>query len=406
MLSMRMNSWKQNFYLLIVVETVALVGFQAVQPFLPYYIQQFGITELSEALIWSGYMETAGGLAMALFAPVWGYLADRFGAKPMVVRSMVGGGIAVLLMSQATTIEQLFAARIFHGMMAGSVTACVILVSKAAPRSELGYAMGLMQAAIMLGASLGPLIGGPLIEKWGFQSCFVLAGATVIAAGLAVQLMIRDDSKADDSIPQKGPGSFVRDSRRLLSSRSFGILLVGMVFIQFSFGFVMPLLPLYLQQLAGGANVVAVAGLVFALRGLTSAGASLLAGKWTTRFGAKKTMICALLGTGGFLAAQGSAVDVASLAIATVLGGVAFGAIRPLANVMIANIVRADDRGKAFGITTSAGAFGFAIGPMVGANLGAAFGFPAAFYSTSLLFVATAGWMWWFLEASDPTVES
>ena len=83
-----------------------------------------------------GVYGNGGGLAMALFAPVWGYLADRFGAKPMVVRSMVGGGIAVLLMSQATTIEQLFAARIFHGMMAGSVTACVILVSKAAPRSD------------------------------------------------------------------------------------------------------------------------------------------------------------------------------------------------------------------------------------------------------------------------------
>ena len=401
-----MNSWKQNFHLLLVVEIVALVGFQAVHPFLPYYIQQFGITELSEALIWAGYMETAGGLAMAVSAPVWGYLADRFGPKPMVVRSMVGGGIAVLVMSQATTVEQLFAARIFHGMMAGSVTACVILVSKAAPKSELGYAMGLMQAAFMLGASLGPLAGGPLIEHWGFQSCFVLAGATVIAAGLAVQLKIKDDTRTDDASSQKTPSSFVRDSRRLLNSRSFAILLVGMVFIQFSFGFVMPVLPLYLQQLAGGAKIVSLAGLVFALRGLTSAGASVLAGKWSNRYGAKRTMICALLGTGVFMVAQGSAVNVASLAIVAVLGGVAFGAIRPLANVMIADIVRAGDRGKAFGITTSAGAFGFAMGPVVGANLGAAFGFPAAFFSASLLFVATAGWMWRSLETRDLSVES
>jgi DHA1 family multidrug resistance protein-like MFS transporter len=403
----RMDSWKRNFYLLLAVEILALAGFQAVHPFVPYYIQTFGVRDLSEALIWSGYMETAGALALAVCAPVWGYLADRFGPKPMVVRSMVGGGIAVLLMTQATTLEQLFAARIFHGMMSGSVTACIILVSKTAPKSELGYAMGLMQAAFMLGASLGPLAGGPMIEHWGFYNCFVLAGATVIVAGLAVQLMIKDSSRREGADSQQAPGGFVRDSRRLLNIRSFTILLVGMVFIHFSFGCIMPVLPLYLQQLAGGAEIVSLAGLVFALRGLTSAGASVFAGKWSNRFGSKKTMICALLGTAVFLVAQGSATDVASLAVITVVAGVAFGAIRPLANVMIAEIVRSDDRGKAFGITTSASAFGFATGPVVGANLGAAHGFPAAFYLTSLLFVATAVWVWWAIEGrgADPRLE-
>lgn len=392
-----MESWKKNFYLLLVVEIVALLGFQAVHPFLPYYIQQFGISELSDALIWAGYMETAGGLAMAISAPFWGYLADRFGPKPMVVRSMVGGGLAVLLMSLATSVEQLFAVRIFHGIMSGSVTACVILISKTTPRSELGYAMGLMQAAFMIGASLGPLVGGALIEGWGFKICFLSAGVTVIVAGLAVQLKIRDDCGPDEKDSHRSGGSFVGDIKLMLKLPSFAVLLVGMVLIQFSFGFIMPVVPLYLQELAGGALVVGLAGLMFALRGLTSAISSVFAGKWSARIGATQTMIFALLGTSIFSFAQGAAVDITVFSIMTVASGFAFGAIRPLTNVMVANIVPNDDRGKAFGITTSAGAFGFAIGPAVGAFFGAEFGFPASFYMTSVLCVATASWIWWSL---------
>jgi MFS family permease len=114
-------------------------------------------------------------------------------------------------------------------------------------------------------------------------------------------------------------------------------------------------------------------------------------------------MMFGLVGTSGILLAQGSAPDVSTLAAATVVGGLAFGVVRPLANVMIADIVPVDDRGKAFGITTSASAFGFAIGPIVGAYLGATFGFPAAFYITSALFLAVTGWVWRSLDTSTPT---
>ena len=85
-------SWRVNFYTLWAAEVMAIIGFQAAQPFLPYYIQELGVEDLSDALIWSGYMGTVAGLAMAISAPIWGAMADRCGRKPMVVRSMLGGG--------------------------------------------------------------------------------------------------------------------------------------------------------------------------------------------------------------------------------------------------------------------------------------------------------------------------
>lgn len=65
-------SWKRNFYLLWLAQAAAVIGFQSVQPSLPYYVQELGVVDLSEAAVWAGYMGTASGLAMALSAPVCG----------------------------------------------------------------------------------------------------------------------------------------------------------------------------------------------------------------------------------------------------------------------------------------------------------------------------------------------
>ena len=103
--------WRRNFYTLWVAELSAIIGFHAVQPFLPYYIQEFDVGDLAEALVWSGRMGTAAGLAMVISSPIWGSLADRYGRKPMVVRSMLGGGVTVIFMAYATSLEQLLVAQ-------------------------------------------------------------------------------------------------------------------------------------------------------------------------------------------------------------------------------------------------------------------------------------------------------
>jgi hypothetical protein len=45
--------WRRNFYILLAAELCAIMGFQAVQPFLPYYIQEFNVADLAEALVWA-----------------------------------------------------------------------------------------------------------------------------------------------------------------------------------------------------------------------------------------------------------------------------------------------------------------------------------------------------------------
>ena len=81
-----------------------------------------------------------------------------------------------------------------------------------------------------------------------------------------------------------------------------------------------------------------------------------------------------------------------------VMGGLTTGAVRPVANTIVTFVVDEVDRGKAFGIMTSASALGWALGPSVGGYIGASLGFRSAFYATALLFVGVALWSRWAMR--------
>ena len=372
------------------------MGFQAVQPFLPYYIQEFNVADLAEALVWEGYRGTAGGITMAISSPIWGAMADRFGRKAMVVRSMLGGGLTVLFMAYAVTVEQILVARALQGALAGTVTACITLVSTTTPKQHLGFALGLMQGTFMLGASLGPLLGGPFIEKFGYYNCFLVSGALVLLSGVAVQLWVHEDFRPQTAVHNKEGEreSFFQGAMRLLRMRAFLIMLVCMTLVQFAFGIIMPVVPLFLQQLAGGGDILSLAGLIFSLLGLVGAISSVAFGRWSDYFGARQTLLGGLVATAIVLVFQGLSVSVAMLGTLMVLAGLATGAIRPVTSSIITRLVAEEDRGKAFGIVTSATAFGWALGPTVGAYMGSIWGFRFVFFITASMFSFVAVWAW------------
>jgi DHA1 family multidrug resistance protein-like MFS transporter len=386
-------SWKRNFFILWIAELVAIIGFQAIQPFLPYYIQQLDVDSLEEALIWAGYMGTAGGLSMAVASPFWGVLADRFGRKPMVVRAMFGGGVALILMVYATTAGQVLVVRTLQGFLSGTVTACITLVSTSTPRRHQGFALGMMQGAFMLGASVGPFIGGPSIEYMGYQNSFLVAGVLVILAGLVTQFWVKEDFTPQPPKPNRVQSGIWTDAKQLMKIRSFMLVIIAVTLVYFSFGVIMPVIPLFIQDLAGHDDILSVAGQIFALTSLVGAAAGVLVGRMSDRWGAQSILTVSLFVSALFYLAEGFSTSVFMLGSLIVLSGISTGAIRPVTNALVTRVVPEADRGKAFGVVTSAGALGFALGPVSGGYIAAIWGFRAVFVLTSVLFVGVGLWV-------------
>ncbi|NLF30992.1 MAG: multidrug efflux MFS transporter, partial [Planctomycetes bacterium] len=115
------TAWKRTFILAFCAQILGIMGFSFAMPFLPYFIGELGVADSGDQVYWAGILHGASGLTLALLAPVWGAMADRYGRKRMLCRAMFGGGVAVLLMSFCRTVPQLLACRIFQGAFSGTL---------------------------------------------------------------------------------------------------------------------------------------------------------------------------------------------------------------------------------------------------------------------------------------------
>ena len=69
---------------------MAFVGFQFFSPFLPLYVHELGVTDPGRIALWSGLLAAVTPAVSGLLAPLFGRLADRFGGKLMLIRSLAG----------------------------------------------------------------------------------------------------------------------------------------------------------------------------------------------------------------------------------------------------------------------------------------------------------------------------
>ncbi|MEU8793223.1 MFS transporter [Streptomyces sp. NPDC048643] len=120
------------------------------------------------------------------------------------------------------------------------------------------------------------------------------------------------------------------------------------------------------------------AGLVASLHGLGGVVSSLVAGVMTDRFGRRPTLLVAQVSTAGSVALLGFMQDPVAIAAVAFLVGMASNASRPAVQAMMADIVRPEDRVRAFSLNYWAVNLGFAVSS-IGAGFIAEFSYLAGF---------------------------
>ncbi len=139
------------------VTFVALLGFGAFIPVFPYFGRSLNASDGAVTLTMAAY-----SLGQFISAPFWGRLSDRFGRKPILIAGTCAAAVAYILVANAKSIEMLFAARLFGGLMAGNIAAAFAAASDISTPSSRAKAMGILGAAFGLGFIIGPAMGGEL----------------------------------------------------------------------------------------------------------------------------------------------------------------------------------------------------------------------------------------------------
>lgn len=367
-----MPRWKTTFIASWLAQVCSIIGFALVVPFLPFFVKELGVPDEKSALMWTGWLSSGVGLTMAIVAPMWGVLADRHGRKLMVMRSMFGGVLVLGLMGLVQDVHQLLALRILQGVLTGTVSASVALVSSVVPERRTGYALGLMQAAMMIGNSLGPWIGGHCALHFGYRIPFGIAAFFLLVGALLTVFCVHEDFD-----PEEARGSAEATTlRQVLSLNGFTTMLMLLFMVQFVASFVGPFLPFYIQRL-GHLSDRAAGGMTANISALWAVAAGLSAaviGRFSDRWGHGRVLMGCLALNGLVLFPHALARNNTDLLVLRLLSAIAGAGITPGANALIRGMIPRHACGKAFGIVQSSSNLGWGFGPMVGGYMAAQMG--------------------------------
>lgn len=118
---------------------------------------------------------TAYLLAMAVFIPPAGWLADRFGAREVFLSAIVLFTLASIACGYSGSLWEFTAARLFQGASAALMTPVGRqLVLRGAPKSELVRAIATITWPALIAPVIGPLIGAWITTHAGWQWNFFI----------------------------------------------------------------------------------------------------------------------------------------------------------------------------------------------------------------------------------------
>lgn len=402
-----MESWKRNLYSVWTVVFIGLLGANLVFPFMPFYLQEdLGVDSAGEAAFWTGAMATATGVAMFIFSPIWGSVADRYGRKAMLARSVLAGGIVIGLQGLVQDVWQLLVLRALMGATAGTVGAATALVASTTPQREMTFSMGFIQMGRFSSQTVGPVIGGVLAAFLGFRETFFFTAVLYFAAFLIVVFVVKEDFERPPREETEGirraPWAVVgRDISAIAAIPALLVMMGVLYFLFASNAFVRPVVPLVLQDIGGQENVELVAGLVFATLAITSAVSSILIGRVATSVGYRLALTVTVVGAGLFYLPV-VFVDTA-WQLAALMGAVGLfsGGMLAVTNALIGALAPAGKQGSAFGVASSSQALAMATGPLAGGFAASALGVRAGFPIVAVILLAVGTVAWFLIKEPD-----
>jgi DHA1 family multidrug resistance protein-like MFS transporter len=362
-------SFRRNLFAVTAATFIGFTGFTLVMPFLPLYFRQLGVTDVGEIALWSGLSLGVTPAMTAMLAPFWGRLADRFGRKIMVERSLASFVLVMASMAFVSQAWHVFALRAIQGLFAGYGALTLTMAAETAPRDRMAQAIGQVQTAQRLGPALGPIIGGSVAQIVGLRNAFLVTSAFYVVALVLVFVLYHEPApRSTEQSAASGPVSF----RTVLAFENFVLLMAvvfGLQFVDRSFG---PILPLYLAQIGTPlARVPLVAGVLFSIAAGTAALGNYVCSRLLDR--ATPRSVIAGSAAAGAVGALLYAVapDTTWVFAVTPLFGAAMGIATTGAYTAAGAVIPATARGASFGLLSTASLTGLAISPIVSGFLGA-----------------------------------
>jgi DHA1 family multidrug resistance protein-like MFS transporter len=168
-----------------------MLGVGIISPLLPLYAKKLGAGGFAVGLIFGLF-----SLSRSVVMPFYGRLSDLLGRKVFIVAGLAAYSVASLGYVFAQGVVSLSLVRLFHGLASAAILPIVMaLVGDLTPRGSEGRSMGLFSTAFFAGFGAGPIIGGVISDRFGFDAAFYAMGGLVLMGLLFVLVFVKEPEK-------------------------------------------------------------------------------------------------------------------------------------------------------------------------------------------------------------------
>lgn len=156
---------------------------------LPAIQAEFGVDAVMLGWIANAYL-----LATGVFLVPVGKLSDIYGRRRVFIGGIFMFTLFNVLTAFAPSVPWIILLRVFQGVGAAmTMTTGIAIISAVFPPNERGKAIGYTVAAVYIGLSVGPFVGGLLTGAYGWRSIFLVIGPMGLAAFLLAVTRIREE---------------------------------------------------------------------------------------------------------------------------------------------------------------------------------------------------------------------
>jgi DHA1 family multidrug resistance protein-like MFS transporter len=280
--------WEWLLALFTLASLIETIFWGQMAAFTPLYLPHLGVAP-GQVVLWTGIITAVAGALGIPFLPFWGALADRYARQPLIVRSYVAHMLAGIIAVLAGNVWLFLLARAVMSLSLGNSGLMMTTLSEHAPQRRMGLAFAIMNAAGPVGVFVGPLVGGPVVDRWGFPSLILIDVALLFLVIVVLTFGYRDSFRGRNRGPLL---QMAAESVRLIWATVRLRALFAALFVLFA-GWIMAItfVPLAITTLYRGNRPGSAVGLILGAGGVIAFILSPTLGALADRYGVWRVLI-------------------------------------------------------------------------------------------------------------------
>ena len=334
---------------------------------------------------WAGSLVSAHYLTLALFSPLLGIWADRYGPLRVLIPCLVGYAVVGVSGAFLPDYWTLLASRGLLGIASGGIAASSLgLLSRRYEGEARTQAIAYVATAITLANIVYPLMAVGL-GQFQWQLAFGLYGVSAVLAGVAGMLFNSKNRTVVASVTTAATEG-IRPLELLSSPVSLRIFISLILVSAVVYGTII-YLPLYLTTILHSALVWN--GLILAVQAVGAAFSSgLLLEPLRQRLGSLGVTALSLGSMALFLVLFPNLTHLPTLILASSLFGLSFGFVTPSLYNILANLAPSHLQSSILATGIGAGFLGQFLSPLILGSLLTQVGLKGVFYSCAVVAIA------------------